>query len=75
MVAVGGRATSTSSGETDSTNTVEGNTRTNRVAVIQQQPAVATALKVLLGAGEEEGRGWGLMPAWCCVQARPLRRN
>lgn len=56
VVAVGGRATSTSSGETDSTNTVEGNTRTNRVAVIQQQPAVATALKVLLGAAFKDGQ-------------------
>lgn len=53
VVALGSKAIRVSSGETDSTNTVEGNSRTSRVAVIEQQPAVATTLKVLLGAGEQ----------------------
>lgn len=56
VVALGGKATGVSSGENDSTNTVQGNTVTSRVVTIEQQPAVATALNVILGSGEE-GRG------------------
>lgn len=52
VVALGGDATSTSTGDSDLSTTVEGNTRSGNVLTVQQQPAVATALNILLGSGE-----------------------